>query len=150
MELIMSYLASLGTVIALATVPAPQHVLTVQHAAGPADVEYRADPSIRYSQLGAVAPGGRPSTLRCSWSVDLAVNRVATLREGTMLSRSFVRNGVAEGSRPGWCDASRTAIEGEVKKRIGSAGRHVEAAADADRPVLLAELDRSISRAQAQ
>lgn len=146
----MSYLASLGTVLALAAPPTPQHVLTVQHSAGPATVEYRGDPSIRYRQTGAVAPAGAPSTLRCAWTVDLTVDRVATFGKGMMLSRSFVRSGVAEGSRPGWCDSSRSAIQAEVRERVGSADRHVAAAAFADRPVLLAELDRAGPQASAR
>ncbi|WP_242416520.1 hypothetical protein [Sphingomonas panni] len=140
----MPLLATFATIVALAAGTAPQHVVTIRHAAaGSARVEYRATPSIRYRQLGAVAPGGRPSTLRCSWSADLIVDRVATLDAGTMLSRSFVRRGIVDGSRPGWCGSSRAVIEGEAGKRIGSTDRHVQAAAAADRPVLIAELDRS-------
>ena len=122
--------------------PAGAHQVTVQHPSGPVQADYRGTVQVEHRQLGTVAPGGRPSTLRCAWTAHLSVDRAATRGQDASFSRSFVRNDVASGSRPGWCSTNRDAIARDVAARVGDTGRHLALAAGEDRPVLDAELDR--------
>ena len=132
-------------VAALLTTAAPaaavDHVVRVDHHAGPVDARYRGSVAVAHRQVGAVAPAGRPSTLRCHWRADLAVERFATLPTGTA-ARSFGRDAVFAGSRPGWCEASRAAIARDVASRVDELRGHLRALAQEDHAPLRAELDR--------
>lgn len=133
--------------MALAAAPAAPaqpaaHSVSVAHPAGAAAAEYRGEVDVRHRQVGSAGPGGRPSTLRCTWTASMEVNRTATTAAGTLAARSFVQDNVASGSRPGWCSANRAAIARDVASRLGDASRHLASAAAADRGVLLADLDR--------
>ncbi|HEX8388989.1 MAG TPA: hypothetical protein VF636_08230 [Sphingomonas sp.] len=55
-------------------------------------------PGLTLRQVGAVAPPGRPDTLRCLWTATIGERRVS-------------------GSRHGRCDELRRAIEEEVAAR---------------------------------
>lgn len=55
-------------------------------------------PDLTLRQVGAVAPPGRPNTLRCLWTATIGERRVS-------------------GSRHGRCDELRRAIEEEVAAR---------------------------------
>ncbi|UYY57771.1 hypothetical protein [Sphingomonas sp. S2-65] len=118
------------------------HTLVVDHPSGPVDARYRGRVIVEHQQIGSVAPPGRGATLRCAWTARLAVDRTATTPSKAAASRSFVTDGIMRGSRPGWCSAARSAIAGEVASRLSNADVHLAAAARADHPVLLAEIDR--------
>lgn len=125
-----------------AAAPAPADSVSVPHPSGTAQADYRGAITVAHKQIGSAAPAGRPSSLRCVWSASLEVNRTATTPTGTLASRSFVQEDVAEGSRPGWCTANRSAIARDVAQRVGDGSQHLAKAAAADRAVLLADLDR--------
>lgn len=90
------------------------------------------------------APGGRSSTLRCAWSADLAMDRIASSSRGMRTSRSFAKNDVANGSLPGWCTTNKSAIAGEVARKVVDANKHILEAAREDQSALLLELDRLV------
>ena len=127
---------------------AADHVVRVDHPAGAVDARYRGRITIAHRQVGAASPGGRPSTLRCHWRADLAVDRVATLSTGTA-TRSFGRDAVLAGTRPGWCETSRAAIARDVAARADEVHGHLRALAREDHAPLRADLDRlhAVSRA---
>lgn len=125
-------------------VPAPmlEHRVAVPHAAGQIDARYRGQLVVSHRQVGSVSAPGRPSTLRCRWEASLAVERQGLHASGSAVMRSLRRDGVAKGSRPGWCETSRAAIEQEVAARSEDWQRHMLALAEEDRADLLAEIER--------
>ena len=119
-----------------------EHRVQLDHHSGPVAVRYSADVGVTHKQVGAVVPGGRPSTLRCLWSANVTVHREARASTGAALVRSAARDGVIEGSRPGWCGTNRDAIAKEVAQRRDALHEHLQAVAQEDHPMLRAEIDR--------
>ena len=130
-----------------AAAPLAAHSLSVPHASGEAAAEYRGEIAVAHRQIGAAAPAGRPSSLRCVWTASMAVDRTATTPAGALATRRFVQDDVARGSRTGWCAANRAAIARDVAAQVGDGSRHLARAAAADRGMLLTELDRHASAA---
>lgn len=122
--------------------PALEHRVAVPHASGAIDARYRGDVVVRHKQVGTVAAPGRASTLRCRWEAHLAVERQAHHASGAAAIRSLRRDAIASGSRVGWCETNRAAIEQEVAGRADEWRRHMVALAEEDRADLLAEIDR--------
>jgi hypothetical protein len=142
-EIEMLLFASLSLVLAAAEgVPTATYTLSIPHHAGPVSAEYQGEVAVHHKQVGAPAPGGRSSTLRCAWRADLKVYRVATSAAGAMASRTFTHSNVASGNRPGWCSTNRTAIAADVAARVGDAHQHLASAAREDQMALKAELER--------
>jgi hypothetical protein len=151
METSLTYLVLVGVMLGFATASASttvEHTTRIDHHSGSVDVRYRGDIQIEQKQIGTVAPGGRPSTLRCAWKANMAVTRNANSAAGMMMSRQFVRENIASGSRVGWCRTNKTAIAKEVAARTPNLDRHMNEVAQEDRSVLLAELDRLQGSAQ--
>ncbi len=143
----MTYILATGLILGLAaaTVPAAtvDHATRIDHHSGPVDARYRGTVAVAHRQVGSVAPGGRASTLRCMWSANMVVDRHATAATGTTMTRNFVRNDIASGSRAGWCDTQRNSIAKEVAARMQDMNGHIVAVAQEDHDVLRAELDRA-------
>lgn len=131
-----------GLLAAGMSVAPVDHSVQVRHHSGPVSAVYRSKIAVRHTQVGAVAPGGKPATLRCRWSVNLIVDRQARAASGTVVARNMVREGVLSGSRPGWCDTQRKAIARDVATQLKNLDRHVAVVAQEDHDVLRAELDR--------
>lgn len=121
---------------------AEEHYERIEHQDGPVDAKYRAKTTVNYSQVGMAAPGGRPSSLRCDWTVDMAVSRHARHDSGSSMLREIGRERVLSGSRPGWCRTQRDGIAREIAARTDEIRSHLRAAAQDDRIVLAAEVDR--------
>ncbi len=138
----MNLLFAAGLLLAAAPLASPEHVVRIDHHAGPVDARYRSAVTIDHRQVGAAGPGGRPSTLRCAWRADLAVHREAHNTAGLSAARSFGREGVLTGSRPGWCETGKRAIADEVAARADELDSHLRALAQEDHAPLRAELDR--------
>lgn len=117
------------------------HRVRIDHPAGPVHAEYRPRLDIRQSQLGVAGPGGRSTTLRCRWQVNLVVDRQARHASGT-LQRALRTDGIAGGSRPGWCTANRAAIAKDIASATRDMRGALEALAGEDAQVLRAELDQ--------
>ena len=117
------------------------HSVRIEHAAGPVHADYRMRVDVHHQQLGVAGPGGRASTLRCRWEVDLVVDRQARHTAGT-LQRALRQEGVASGSRPGWCTANRAVIAQDVARATTNMRGAVEALARQDAEMLRAELDQ--------
>ncbi len=141
----MAYLVTAGLVLAAtgaALGMTIDHQNHVDHHSGPVAVEYRGDVAITHKQVGAVAPGGRASSLRCDWAATMTVARHAVAASGTRLVRSIDSEPVVSGTRPGWCAASRRAITKEVASRTADMQAHLKVLAQEDETMLRAELDR--------
>lgn len=138
----MLLIAGLALGGAVASDGALEHHVRMDHHSGPVAVRYNADIGVTHKQIGAVATGGRPSTLRCLWSANVTVHREARGANGATLMRSAARDGVIAGSRPGWCSTHRAAIAKEVAARQDAVRDHVQAVARDDHERLRAEMDR--------
>lgn len=139
----MSYLASLGMLLSAAAVlPDADHATVVYHALGTTQVEYRGNVALEHRQVGSVAPGGRPPTLRCIWTANLRVDRVATHISGSTASRSFVHKDVARGHHPGWCPGNSSSRGGNLATRVPEIDKPLQKAIAADQATLMAELNR--------
>lgn len=138
----MLLMAGLALGAAAASDGAIEHRMQLDHHSGPVAVHYRADVGVTHRQIGAVTTGGRPSTLRCLWRANVTVHREARGAAGAALMRSAARDGVIEGSRPGWCSTNRAAIASEVAARRDAVHDHLQAVAQEDHGLLRAEMDR--------
>lgn len=141
----MTYILGAGLILGLA-IAAPaatiDHSARLDHHSGPVDTRYRGSVSVNHKQVGAVAPGGRPSTLRCMWSADMTVDRHATTAAGTLMTRRISREGVVSGNRSGWCDTNKASIAKEVAVRMQTMNHHLTAVAQEDHEYLRLELDQ--------
>lgn len=138
----MSLIMAAGAMLSAMTASTPEHIVRLDHRAGAVEARYRGAVTIAYRQIGAVAPPGAPSTLRCAWTANLAASRDAAVGAGLSASRAFAPVKAFEGTRPGWCAANREAIGMEVAARDGAVLDRLREIAAADREPLVAELDR--------
>ena len=118
------------------------HQTRLDHHSGAVAVTYRGDVAITQKQVGAVAPGGRPSSLRCDWAATMTVARHAIAASGASMSRRIDSEPVIAGTRPGWCSTSNAAIAREVAGKAADMKRHLQSLAREDHHELRAELDR--------
>ena len=118
------------------------HQNEVDHRSGPVAVKYRGDVVITHKQVGAVAPGGRASSLRCDWAASRSVARHAVAASGARLVRSIDSEPVVSGTRPGWCVMSHGAIKKEVAAKAADMRQHLMMLAQEDEQMLRVELDR--------
>ena len=135
-----------GTAFAAPAQPSVEHRTRIAHSSGPVEAAYRGRVDIAHRQVGAVTPGGRPSTLRCLWSANVTVDRAATSAAGMTLSRSVDGGAALQGHRAGWCDTHRASIAQEVARRADQLRGYVEVLAAEDHDVLRAELDQAATR----
>ena len=141
----MAYFLTTGLVLAAtgaALGMTVDHQNQVDHRSGPVAVKYRGDVVITQKQVGAVAPGGRASSLRCDWAASMSVARHAVAASGTRLVRSIDSDPVVSGTRPGWCVASHSAIKKEVAAKAADMKQHLVMLAQEDEQMLRVELDR--------
>ncbi|MBE2992622.1 hypothetical protein IFR23_11400 [Sphingomonas sp. CFBP 13603] len=141
----MAYFLTAGLVLAAtgaALGMTVDHQNEVDHRSGPVAVKYRGDVVITHKQVGAVAPGGRASSLRCDWAASISVARHAVAASGTRLVRSIDSKPVVSGTRPGWCVASHGAIKKEVAAKAADMQQHLMMLAEEDEQMLRVELDR--------
>lgn len=122
--------------------PGSSHSIRIDHHSGAVEAQYRSSVRIAHQQVGAVTPGGVPSTLRCAWRANVTVDRDARHAGGTTLARTMTREGALTGSRPGWCDGARAGIAREVADRAPAIRDHMLAMAEEDRAILSAEIER--------
>lgn len=146
----MTYVLAAGLLLGALSVGAGgatvEHRTRLDHPAGGVEAHYRGAVAITHRQIGAAAPGGRPSTLRCLWSAGLTIDRQARHDSGHVLSRSVRRDAVVEGHRPGWCEAHRDSIAREVAGRTTELRARLIDVAREDHGVLHAELDQRATR----
>lgn len=140
----MSFVLAIGLIASASepTLPPFEHSARLEHAGGIVEAHYRTRVSLVSRQVGSVTNGGTPSTLRCVWRADISVERQARYGADVRLARGIDRQGVVEGSRPGWCGTNRDAIAQDVARRADEIRTHMVAVAQEDETVLKAELAR--------
>lgn len=122
-----------------------EHDVVIEHAAGTIAAGYDGSVHIETRQVGAVGPGGRPSSLSCEWTASLSVERMAKVGTTLQTRRSMTRENVARGRKPGWCDTHAKAIEALVDTRRETFRTAMLELVEQDRSVLLAEADSARS-----
>ncbi len=135
-------LAAVAAGLALsAPVHAMEHKTVIEHPVGPIAADYTGATSVEMKQIGSVGSAGRPSSLRCQWSVSLSVERNAQVGTGLQAKRSMVRDDVVQGSSPGWCSERGNGIDKIVDARRDVLRSAMMAMVAQDREVILVEAD---------
>lgn len=127
--------------LAAAPALALEHEVVIDHVAGPIAADYSGAVTVETRQTGTVGVAGRPSTLRCEWSANLTVERVAKVGEALNSRRTLTSEDVARGSKPGWCETQAKSIDKLVDARRESFREAMLAMVEQDRAALLAEAD---------
>lgn len=141
----MAYLMTAGLLLGAATATlgmTVDHRSRLDHHSGPVATHYRGTVAVSHTQVGAVAPGGKASTLRCDWAASMIVDRHATAASGATMTRQIESEPVVSGTRSGWCVTNRTAIAKDVAKRTADMQDHLIDLAREDHEALRGELDR--------
>lgn len=138
----MSLIIVAGLLLGSATATTDTHRVGLDHRGQQVDVTYRSALDVEHKQVGTPAPGGRTSTLRCTWTARVNVEREARSPAGHLLTRTIAAGEAPiQGSRAGWCAGQRDAIAQDVAARSGDVRAHLLAAAARDRDTLALELD---------
>lgn len=138
----MLFLATLAAAtLAPATPTEWTHIVPVAHAISKATATYVARPTITTRQIG-MATGTRPSTVRCTWTADISVER----RLGAPGAETGGVRGIASaktftGSRHGSCMNNRRAIDREIAALAPEINAHLLAVADRDQRELRSEIE---------
>ncbi|USU04972.1 hypothetical protein NF701_16420 [Sphingomonadaceae bacterium OTU29THOMA1] len=141
----MAYLLTAGLLLGAASAAVGMtvdHQSRVDHHSGPVAAQYRGTIAVSHQQVGAVAPAGKMSTLRCRWAANMVVDRHAVAASGATMTRQIEREAVLKGTRPGWCSTHRAAIAQEVADRAADMKGHLIDLAQEDHEALRNELDR--------
>ena len=135
-------LAAVAAAIALCSpAQAMEHKATIDHPVGPIAADYVARSSVTMQQVGTVGVGGRQDTLRCRWTVSLAVERHARLASGHQARRTLSRANVVKGSAPGWCPQQGSGAERIAARHRDDLHAAMMAMVEQDRALILAEAD---------
>lgn len=145
-----AHVAALAAAGMMATLAAPAHALEhrviIEHPEGPVQADYTGTTRLETRQAGTPAPGGRSATLRCHWSVSLAVERTAAIGATLQARRSMTQGRVLNGSVPGRCEARREGIWRMVEARRPELRTAMMAMVAQDRDMLLVEASQSRAR----
>lgn len=140
----MAYLLTAGLLLGAASATlgmTVDHRGRLDHHSGPVATHYRGTVAVAHRQIGAVAPGGRASTLRCDWAASMIVDRRATAASGATMTRQIESDPIVSGTRAGWCVTNRAAIAREVADRTADMQDHLIDLAREDHEALRSELD---------
>ena len=128
-------------ILVAAPAQALEHEVVIEHPAGPIAADYAGTVNVETRQVGTAGVAGRPSTLRCTWSASLRVDRTAMVGDAMQTRRSMTRDDVASGSTPGWCSSKEASIDRLVEARSETFRSAMLAMVAQDRTAILAEAD---------
>ncbi|MDP3551552.1 MAG: hypothetical protein Q8R81_14320 [Novosphingobium sp.] len=120
---------------------AMEHKAVIEHPVGPIAADYTGATRVEMQQIGTAGVGGRPSSLRCQWSVSLSVERHAQVGASLQAKRSMTRDDVIKGTSPGWCSERGSGIDQIVEARRDELRNAMMAMVAQDRDVILVEAD---------
>ncbi|OYZ43955.1 MAG: hypothetical protein B7Y31_03045 [Novosphingobium sp. 16-62-11] len=126
-----------------------EHKTVIEHPVGPIAADYTGATRVEMQQIGTAGAGGRPSSLRCRWSVSLSVERHAQVGASLQAKRSMTRDDVIKGSSPGWCSARLRGIDSVVEARRDELRSAMMAMVAQDRDVILVEADNAHAKQRA-
>ncbi len=141
----MAYLLTAGLMLGAAGAAlgmTVDHQSRLDHHSGPVATHYRGTVAVSHKQVGAVAPAGKGSTLRCDWAASMVVDRRAATASGATMTRQIESRPIVSGTRAGWCVTNRAAIAREVADRTADMQDHLIDLAREDHETLRSELDR--------
>ncbi|MFY7836750.1 MAG: hypothetical protein ACOVQ0_10780 [Novosphingobium sp.] len=134
--------AAIGASLAFgASAQAMEHKVVIEHPVGPIAADYSGATRVEMQQLGSAGVGGRPSSLRCQWTVSLEVQRSAQVGASLQAKRSMTRDDVLKGTSPGWCSERGSGIDRMVEARRDDLRSAMMAMVAQDRDVILVEAD---------
>jgi len=134
--------AAIGASLAFgASAQAMEHKVVIEHPVGPIAADYSGATRVEMQQLGSAGVGGRPSSLRCQWTVSLEVQRSAQVGASLQAKRSMTRDDVLKGTSPGWCSERGSGIDRMVDARRDDLRSAMMAMVAQDRDVILVEAD---------
>jgi hypothetical protein len=134
--------AAIGASLAFGTsAQAMEHKVVIEHPVGPIAADYSGATRVEMQQLGSAGAAGRPSSLRCQWTVSLEVQRSAQVGASLQAKRSMSRNDVLKGTAPGWCSERGSGIDRMVEARRDDLRSAMMAMVAQDRDVILVEAD---------
>lgn len=134
--------AAIGASLAFgASAQAMEHKVVIEHPVGPIAADYSGATRVEMQQLGSAGAAGRPSSLRCQWTVSLEVQRSAQVGASLQAKRSMSRNDVLKGTAPGWCSERGSGIDRMVEARRDDLRSAMMAMVAQDRDVILVEAD---------
>jgi hypothetical protein len=119
-----------------------EHRVRIDHVAGPVDAQYRAQVEINHRQIGNLTPPGVPTTLRCAWRVDMQVQREVRHHSGALLHAELRRDGIARGSRLGWCTGQQNSIAQHAARQTDPMRSALMEVVRQDQSTLMALLDQ--------
>jgi hypothetical protein len=131
---------AVGMLVA-APAQALEHEVVIDHPAGPIAADYTGTVNVETRQVGTAGVAGRPSTLRCTWTASLRVERTAVVGDTMQSRRSMTSEDVATGSKPGWCSTRNASIDRLVDARKDTFRTTMLALVEQDRTAILAEAD---------
>lgn len=119
-----------------------RHQVEVPHGERQVTAVYQPKTMVRYRQVGNMTPN-RPSTARCMWQAEIAVERhlQAPAGQGSHVVRTLVPTKVIEGSTNGRCAQGKDQVDSALARRSDEVRAHVLAVAAEDRNALMAELN---------
>lgn len=126
-----------------ASAQAMEHKAVIEHPVGPIAADYTGATRVEMRQIGTAGAGGRPSSLRCQWSVSLSVQRHAQVGASLQAKRSMTRDDVLKGSSPGWCSERGSGIDRVVESRRDELRTAMMAMVAQDRDMILVEADNA-------
>ena len=121
----------------------PAHKTQIEHRGQNLAVEYVPVVETRTRQAGVAAPG-RSSTQICNWTATVSVERRL---DANVPAQRVGDTQLISGSQQGDCRLQGERIAQMVAARSGDVQAHVARVADADRQILLANLDMAHGRA---
>lgn len=126
---------------ALAAAPDMRHQVQIPHGETQLTAVYQPKTSVSYRQVGNMTPN-RPSTARCLWKAEIAVERhlQAPAGQGSHVVRTLVPTKTLEGSTNGRCAQGKEQVTTAIARRSEEVRQHVHAVAAEDRNALMAEL----------
>ncbi|NLR72333.1 hypothetical protein HGI47_15770 [Novosphingobium sp. ERN07] len=134
--------AAIGASLAFgASAQAMEHKVVIEHPVGPIAADYSGATRVEMQQLGSAGAAGRPSSLRCQWTVSLEVQRSAQVGASLQAKRSMSRDNVLKGTAPGWCSERGSGIDRMVEARRDDLRSAMMAMVAQDRDVILVEAD---------
>lgn len=118
-----------------------RHQVEVPHGERQVTAVYQPKTQVSYRQVGNMTPN-RPSTARCLWQAEIAVERhlQAPAGQGSHIVRTLVPTKLIEGSTKGRCAQGNEQVNSAIARRADEVREHVLAVAAEDRNALMAEL----------
>ncbi len=119
-----------------------QHQVIIPHENSQLTAVYQPTTKVSFRQIGNMTPN-RPSTARCLWQAEVAVERrlQPPAGQGSHLVRTLVPTKLIKGQTNGRCAQGKDQFNATIARRSDEVRDHVLAVAAEDHAALMAELN---------